>query len=108
MERGLQKMNEHGHLAEWGRRVEACRNSGQRVSEWCAEQGIPVSTYYSWQRKVFRALSVENEVCFAEIPIMPSGGETAASIQCGELRVNIHAGADAETIQAIIQALKSC
>ena len=50
MERGLQKVNQHSRLVEWGRRVEACRNSGQRVSEWCGEHGIPVSTYYSWQR----------------------------------------------------------
>lgn len=55
MERRLQSVNHHSRLAEWSRRVEACRKSGQRVSEWCGEQGIPVSTYYSWQRKVFQA-----------------------------------------------------
>ena len=63
MERGLQRVNHQGHLAEWSRRVEACRKSGQRVSEWCAEQGIPASTYYSWQRKVFQAAVSKNEVC---------------------------------------------
>lgn len=47
MEQGLQKVNHQSRLMEWGQRVEACRNSGQRVSEWCAERGIPVSTYYS-------------------------------------------------------------
>ena len=36
------------------------------------------------------------------------GTDIAASIQCGDLQVNIHAGADAETIQAIVRALKSC
>ena len=108
MERGLQKINRHSHLAEWGRRVETCRKSGQRVSEWCAEQGIPVSTYYSWQRKVFQAAVSENEVCFAEVPIRPTAAETAACVQCGDLRVDIHTGADVETIRAIIQALKSC
>ena len=108
MERGLQRVNHQGHLAEWSRRVEACRKSGQRVSEWCGEQGIPVSTYYSWQRKVFQAAVSKNEVCFAEVPVRPAAAETAASIQCGELRVDIHTGADTETIRAIIQALKSC
>lgn len=108
MERGLEKVNAEKRLAEWCRRVEACRNSGRRVSEWCAEQGIPVSTYYNWQRKVFQAVSAENEVCFAELPIRPARGETAASIQCGELLVDIHTGADTETIRAIIQALRSC
>lgn len=108
MEQGLQKINHQGHLAEWSRRVEACRKSGLRVSEWCGEQGIPVSTYYSWQRKVYQAAVSENEVCFAELPIRAANTDTAASIQYGELRVDIHAGADTETIRAVIQALKSC
>lgn len=108
MERRLQSINHHSHLAEWSRRVEACRKSGQRVSEWCGEQGIPVSTYYSWQRKVFQAAVSENEVCFTEVSVRPVAAETAASIQCGALRVDIRAGADAETIRAIIQALKLC
>ena len=108
MERGLQKINHHSHLAEWSRRVEACRRSGQRVSEWCGEHGIPVSTYYSWQRKVYQAAVSENEVCFAEVSVRSAEAETAASIQCGEQRVEIHTGADPETIRAIVRALKSC
>ncbi len=31
-----------------------------------------------------------------------------ASIENGALRIEIHAGADAETVRAIIQALKEC
>ena len=108
MERGLQKANHHSRLEEWGRRVEACRHSGQKVSTWCAEQGIAVSTYYNWQRKVYQAVSSESEIYFAELPIRRTKANTAASIQWGELRVDIHAGADTETIHGIIQALKSC
>ena len=62
----------------------------------------------SWQRKVFEAVLAENEVCFAEVPVRPINTDIAASIQCGELQVDIHAGADAETIQTIIRMLKSC
>ncbi len=108
MERGLQKANHYNRLSEWVQRVETCRKSGQKVSEWCSEQGIPVSTYYSWQRKVFQAVTTEAKVCFTEILARPAGGRTAASIESGELRIEIHAGADAETIRAIIQALKEC
>ena len=61
MERRLQKVNQRSRLVERGRQAEACRNSGQRVSEWRGEHGIPVSTYYSWQRKVFQAAVSENE-----------------------------------------------
>ena len=111
MERGLQKANHYNQLAEWAQRVEACRKSGQKVSEWCTEQGIPVSTYYSWQRKVFQAVTTEAEVCFTEISARSAGrgtAGTAASIESGALRIEIHAGADAETIRTIIQALKEC
>ena len=57
---------------------------------------------------MFQAAAAEDEMCFAEVPMAPAAGETAASIQYGALHVEIHAGADRETIQAIIQALKSC
>ena len=108
MERGLQKANHYNQLAEWAQRVEACRRSGQKVSEWCSEQGIPVSTYYSWQRKVYQTVTTEPEVCFTEISAKPTGRRTAANIESGEQRIEIHAGAAAETIQTIIQALKEC
>ncbi|NBI08911.1 IS66 family insertion sequence hypothetical protein [Colidextribacter sp. OB.20] len=108
MGRGLQGVNYRGHLAAWSRQVEAYRKIGQRVSEWCGAHGIPISTYYSWQRKVFQAALSENEVCFAGVSVRPAAAETAASIQCGELWVDIHVGAGTETIRAIIRALKSC
>ncbi len=108
MEHGLQKANHYNQLAEWVQRVEVCRKSGKKVSEWCSEQGIAVSTYYSWQRKVFQAVKTEAEVCFTEISARPAGRGTAASIESGEVRIEIHAGADAETVRAIIQALKEC
>ena len=71
MERGLQKANHYNQLPEWVQRVEACQKSGQKVSEWCTDQGIPLSTYYSWQRKVFQAVTTEAEMCFTEISAGP-------------------------------------
>ena len=108
MERGLQKANHNNQLAGWAQRVEACRKSGQKVSAWCSEQGIAVSTYYSWQRKVYQAITEEPEVCFAEIAARPAGRGAVASIEIGELRINIHTGADTETVRTIIRALKEC
>ena len=66
----LQRANQQHRLVEWSRRVEACRNSGLSVGQWCQENGIAVSTYFSWQRKVFQALKEVQEVTFAEVPIM--------------------------------------
>ena len=108
MEQSLQKVNRRTHLAAWSQSVEACRNSGMPVAKWCAEQGIPVSTYYTWQKKVFQALNTDQDVCFAELSIPRHLNSPAATIRSGELSVDIHHGADSETICAIIRALKQC
>ena len=73
----LQRADQQHRLEEWGRRVEACQSSGLSVGQWGRENGIAAFTYFSCQRKVFRALQEVQEVTFAEMPIMdrpqPSG-----------------------------------
>ena len=66
----LQRANQQHRLVEWNRRVDACRNSGLSVGQWCRENGVTVSTYFSWQKKVFQALKEVQEVTFAEVPII--------------------------------------
>ena len=91
--------------------MKACRKSGQTVTQWCKENGVAVSTYFSWQRKVFRAVTEKAEVCFAEVPVYarePAVSGTAAVIHTGRLKIEVCCGADAATIQAIIEAIETC
>lgn len=107
----LRRINQEQRLAEWGRRVEACRNSGQTVVQWCQENGIAVSTYFVWQRKVFEALKEIQEVTFAEVPVLessPSSGQVVASLEVRDVRIQVYKGADQATMQALLQAAKSC
>ena len=111
MGRELKRANHDHRLAEWSKRVEACRNSGQTVSQWCRENRVAISTYFLWQRRVFQAVSKRAEVCFAEIPVYstaPTVGNPAAVIHAGELKIELCSGADTATIRAIIQAIQSC
>ena len=111
MGRELQTANYNHRLAEWSKRVEACRSSGQTVSQWCRENGVAISTYYLWQRRVFQVVSERAEVCFAEVPVYstaPTVGSTAAVIHAGEVKIELCCGADTATIRAIIQAIQSC
>ena len=111
MGRELQAVNHNQRLAEWSKRVEACRNSGQTVTQWCRENGVAISTYFLWQRRVFQAVSERAEVCFAEVPVYsmaPREGKTAAVIHAGELKIELCSGADTGTIRAILQAIQSC
>ena len=107
----LQRANQQQRLVEWSRRVEACRSSGLPVGQWCQEKGIAVSTYFFWQRKVFQALKELQEVTFAEVPVMercqPSG-HIVAAMEVSGVRIQVYGGADKATLQAILQAAKSC
>ena len=108
----LQRVNRQQRLAEWSRRVEACRNSGLTVVQWCQENGIAVSTYFSWQRKVFQALQEVQEVTFAEVPVIEErtqpSGHIVAAMEVSGVRIQIYEGADKATLQALLQAAKSC
>lgn len=107
----LQRANQQHRLAEWSRRVEACRSSGLPVGQWCQENGIAVSTYFSWQRKVFQALKEVQEVTFAEVPVMErtqSSGHIVAAMEVSGVQIQVYEGADNATLQAILQAAKSC
>lgn len=107
----LQRANQQQRLVEWSRRVEACRSSGLPVGQWCQENGIAVSTYFFWQRKVFQALKELQEVTFAEVPVMErtqSSGHIAAAMEVSGVRIQVYEGADKDTLQAILQAAKSC
>ena len=107
----LQRANQQQRLVEWSRRVEACRSSGLPVGQWCQENGIAVSTYFFWQRKVFQALKELQEVTFAEVPVtercQPSV-HIVAAMEVSGVRIQVYEGADGATLQAILQAAKSC
>ncbi len=108
----LQRANHHHRLVEWSQRVESCRSSGLTVGRWCQENGIAVSTYYSWQKKVFQALKEAQEVTFAEVPVterpQSSEQQVAAVMEVSGVRIQVYEGADTATLQAILQAAKSC
>lgn len=89
--------------------MEACRTSGQTVPQWCGENGIAVSTYYAWQRKVFRAVTETAGPCFAEVPVSAlSPGDRLAVIRSGGIEIELCSGADEAAIRSIIEALRGC
>lgn len=51
MSMGVQAMKHGALLQEWSRRIAECCSSGKSVKAWCSEQGVPIKTYYYWERK---------------------------------------------------------
>ena len=67
--------------------------------------------YFFWQKKVFQALKEVQEVTFAEVPIIEHSqlsGHIVAAMEVSGVRIQVYEGADGATLQAILQAAKSC
>lgn len=113
----LQKTKHQLRLEEWKDRVQACRNSGMTIKNWCAEHGIREQTYYRWQKLVWEAgtqsitlaCAPAQSVTFAEYQSPVSKTDTPSGLvvhlACG--RVEIPNGADRETIAFTLEALKA-
>lgn len=106
MEQGLQNYKRQNNLAAWSEEVQACRSSGLSVEQWCSENGIRLNTYYRHQRAVFQAMAVQTE--FYEIPLKMERGKADVSIEVNGLCVEIHNGADENTILSVLRAVKTC
>ena len=37
---------------QWIQTIAAAKQSGQPIKVWCAEHGVPLSSFYKWQRKM--------------------------------------------------------
>ena len=88
---------------EWSARIQACRESGMSVSAWCRENGIAVKTYYYHLRKLREKLCEQIPVAVTEIS---ENMDSVITVSSGDIRVEIHTGALAEGIEAVIRALK--
>lgn len=110
MENSLQTTNHNNQLQLWAGRVRDRRSSELSVKQWCAENNIAVGTYYHWQKKVYEAYACQEDVHFEEICITPSTSSSsiAAAICIGKARVEIYNGAEPDTIQAVVAAVKIC
>lgn len=52
MGKDLQVLNSQNKLTLWAGRISECRDSGQRVKDWCREDGICEQTCYRWYAPV--------------------------------------------------------
>ena len=115
MEQSLQVMSKQERLENWTARIMACRSSGMTVRAWCQENGLSEKTYYYWQRRLFQALSEQQQAtqqpAFVEITstpnVRPSGG-AAVTVRIAGAEADIYSGADAVTVETVLRILKSC
>lgn len=106
MEKSLQTLNRQEKVAVWSERIAACRSSGISVKAWCEGNGISTASYYKWQKKLF-CLAAQTAPQFAEVCVAPAA-KISATVHLGNVSVDVHSGADAETTAMVLQILQSC
>ena len=104
--------NEQNRLSEWAQVVSQCRGSGMTVRQWCEENGISLSSYYKWQRKVYAAAQAQQEARFVEVtPVQPASvavSDVSVTVRVAGAEADIHSGADAATVEMVLRVLKLC
>ena len=110
MNQELRFLNEQNKQALWAERLSDCRSSGQRVKAWCREQGICEQTYYKWQKRLLELAQSQQKPRFAEVTPVRSAaaGDIAVTVRMVGAEVEIHNGADAATVEAVLRVFKSC
>lgn len=106
MEKSLQTLNRQEKITVWSERIAACRSSGISVRAWCEGNGISTASYYKWQKKLF-CLAAQSAPQFAEGCVAPPA-RISATVHLGDISVDIHSGADAETTAMLLRILQSC
>lgn len=106
MEKSLQTLNRQEKIAVWSERIAACRSSGISVRAWCEGNGISTASYYKWQKKLF-CLAAQSAPQFAEVCVGPVA-KISVTVHLGDVSVDIHSGADAETTAMLLRILQSC
>lgn len=88
--------------AGWAERIKACQTSGQTVVKWCEENGIVPKTYYYHLRKIREKVCEQIPVSIGEL----SENHGGIRITTSGLTAEIADGTSAETIEAVIRAIK--
>ena len=117
------KVRSEVHMQEWAGLIAECQASTKTVTSWCEEHGINKKTYYYWLRKVrLRAMQSMPEYnsgvpvtqnsenpSFKPLKICTpaTSGDTAVTLHLPNATLDVARGADRETIEAVLQALKT-
>lgn len=95
MKNGIRTLRKEQNLAVWATQVEECNNSGLSVAQWCRNNNIPVSTFWSRQKKVYEAYTQKNNPQFIEVSVEPeiNANLPMISIKRNDFTAEINIGA---------------
>ena len=115
---GARELKHEVQLRGWREKVMECGSSGMSVKKWCEERRIDRKTYYRWEKEILEKASQQLGVreqtdgpTFVEVreglrSERIREGAVAARLYTALGSLDIYAGADRETLRAVLEALK--
>lgn len=110
-------------LQEWAQRIADCQSSDKTVAAWCEANNINTKTYYYWLRKVrnhtlnqmpaiaenLPAPAEDKPVTFKQLEVTSPihGKQPAVIVRLANATIEISAGTDQKTVEAVLLALKA-
>ena len=107
---------------QWTKLVAECQSSQMTVKAWCELNNINIKTYYYWLHKIrAKALgnapvpavsqepaAIEPPVKFRKLEVQTpvSGMQAAVVIRLPQASVEVSAGTDQQTVEAVLRALR--
>ena len=107
---------------QWTKLVAECQSSQMTVKAWCELNNINIKTYYYWLHKIrAKALgnapvpavsqepaAIEPPVKFRKLGVQTpvSGMQAAVVIRLPQASVEVSAGTDQQTVEAVLRALR--
>ena len=96
---------------QWLQTIAAAKQSGQPIKVWCAEHGVPVSSFYKWQRKMRDSLltAQNSEIQFQELEVQNICGTATSDrilLHIQDILVELPAGVSAEQISVVIRGIR--
>ena len=110
------ELKHEANLQQWSQAIRDCRASGLTVKAWCKMHGITATTYYRWERAVLSKIQAPTEmtraVSFAELPapaqMQHTVAQQVATVRYNDVSLDIYPSMDADTLQFILSAIRSC
>ena len=109
----IQTVTKNMKLQQWSDIIQACKASGQRVDDYCADHDISRNAYYYWLRKVREAALEQSRCIFTEVNQpssvnSPSHSEASSvSICLGDAVIHVSEGASRQLLHMAIEAVRN-
>ena len=101
-------MNKEEKAKLWSDRIQQCQTSGKTCKQWCAENGIPLSTMGYWIRRLAKeepASESEQDMVFVRLPSEQEASPVRIFIS-DSIRIEISDSCRPELMESILGFLQ--